>query len=173
MSANTTGVVWIHSTPSALCPHLEWALGGLFGAPVTLDWTPQPVEPGSYRAELTFRQPVGTAARIASTLAKWGRVRFEVTEDATTNSAGLPTQGQRFSYTPTLGAHQATMGPHGDVMVHEEQLRAALAAGEQGLAQRVERLLGAAWDAELEVFRHGGQGAIDNGAELRWLHRVG
>ena len=172
MSANTTGVVWIHSTPSALCPHLEWALGGLLGMPVSLDWTPQPVERGSYRAELTFRQPLGTAARIASTLAKWGRVRFEVTEDATTSS-GVPTQGHRFSYTPTLGAHQASIGQHGDVMVSEDQLRAALAAGEQGLVQRVERLLGAAWDAELEVFRHGGQGAIDHGAELRWLHRVG
>ena len=29
--ATTHGVVQIHSAPSALCPHIEWAVGGAIG----------------------------------------------------------------------------------------------------------------------------------------------
>ena len=42
--STTRGVLFVHSAPSALCPHVEWAAGGVFGMPVRLDWTPQPIE---------------------------------------------------------------------------------------------------------------------------------
>lgn len=163
----TRGVVHIHSAPSALCPHVEWALGGVLGVPAGLKWTPQPVEPGTYRSEVSWRGAVGTAARMASAMKRWDRVRFEVTEDATGES-----EGERFSYTPSLGVFHAPIGRNGDVLVHEDRLRVALArhrdAGD--LRAAIDRLVGAPWDAELEAFR---KAEPDAGASVRWLHRVG
>ena len=44
----TRGVVHIHSAPSALCPHIEWAIGGVFGVTADLTWSPQSAERGAY-----------------------------------------------------------------------------------------------------------------------------
>ena len=62
----TRGILYVHSAPSALCPHIEWAVGGVLGVAVSLDWTPQPAQPGSYRAELSWTGVAGTAAAVAS-----------------------------------------------------------------------------------------------------------
>ena len=59
----TRGVVYVHSAPPALCPHVEWAVGGVLDQRVTLDWTPQPASPGAVRAEL-----VGTGVTISTVL---------------------------------------------------------------------------------------------------------
>lgn len=163
--AATHGVVQIHSAPSALCPHVEWALGGVFGAPVTLEWTPQPAERNSYRAEHAWTGPVGSSAKLASTLKGWQRLRFEVTEHGSGNSEGV-----RYSYTPSLGVFSAAIGPHGDITVSEGRIKRALmseALGGPPLRQAVEALLGLPWDDELEVFRQ-----ASDGAEVRWLHQV-
>jgi Protein of unknown function (DUF3145) len=66
--STTRGVLYIHSAPSALCPHVEWAVGGVFGAPVRVDWIPQPIERSAYRTEYSWAGPTGTAARLASAL---------------------------------------------------------------------------------------------------------
>ena len=44
--AGTRGILYVHSAPSALCPHIEWAVGGVLGLAVNLDWTPQPAQSG-------------------------------------------------------------------------------------------------------------------------------
>ena len=118
----TRGVVYVHSAPPALCPHVEWAVGGVLGVRVTLDWTPQPAAPGTVRAELSWQADAGTGARLASALRDWMHLRFEVTEEP---SAGA--EGERWSSTPTLGLFHATTGVHGDILVREDRLRAALA----------------------------------------------
>jgi len=64
----TAGVVYIHSSPAALCPHIEWALTSALAAPAKLRWTAQPVD-GHLRATSEWIGPVGTAARIAQGLA--------------------------------------------------------------------------------------------------------
>ncbi|HEY3202018.1 MAG TPA: DUF3145 family protein, partial [Actinomycetes bacterium] len=38
----TRGVLYVHSAPSALCPHVEWAIAGVLGMRVSLEWTRQP-----------------------------------------------------------------------------------------------------------------------------------
>ena len=43
---NTRGVVYVHSTPKALCPHIVWAIEGVLGTRVSVDWTAQPAGPG-------------------------------------------------------------------------------------------------------------------------------
>ena len=166
------GVLFVHSACSAVCPHVEWAAAGVLGSPVNLSWTPQPAEAGTYRAELSWVGAPGTAGRLASALRGWDRLRFEVTEDASPL-----VEGARYSYTPTLGIFHAMTGTHGDIVVPEDRIRAALqvagsdiavAADPLGLRGELEALLGTPWDDELEPFRYAGDGAA-----VRWLHRVG
>lgn len=165
MSVMTRGVVYVHSAPSALCPHVEWALGGVLGVPVSLTWTPQPAEQGTYRAELSWQGTVGSAAQLCSALRGWTHLRFEVTEEPASGS-----EGARYSYTPELGVYHAVTGLHGDLMIPEDRLRAALAradAGDAPVEAAVHALLGQPWDDELEPFRYAGEGA-----PVRWLHQV-
>jgi Protein of unknown function (DUF3145) len=160
------GVVFVHSALTAVCPHVEWAIAGILGSRVSLRWAAQPAAPGLLRAEMTWQGEPGTASRIASALRGWQLLRFEVTEEP---SAGC--DGVRFSCTPSLGIFAAVIGVHGDLLVPENRLRAALAAvgaGRAELAEELHRLLGKPWDDELEPFRRAGAGA-----PVRWLHQVG
>ena len=59
--AITRGVLFVHSSPRALCPHVEWAAGSVLGARLSLDWTEQPAAPGMYRAEHSWLGEAGTA----------------------------------------------------------------------------------------------------------------
>ena len=164
-SATTRGMVYVHSTPSALCPHIEWAVGGVLDAAVSMEWIEQPAQPGTYRAELSWSGVSGSAAAIASALRGWNHLRFEVTEEPTAS-----TEGARFSCTPDLGVFHAVTGLHGDIMIPEDRLKAAVvkaALGDTTLLNEIDRLLGKPWDDELETFRHAG-----DGAPVRWLHQV-
>jgi hypothetical protein len=161
----TRGVVYVHSSPSALCPHIEWALGGVLGLPVSLDWTPQPAQSGTYRAEYSWTGELGAGAAMASALRGWKHLRFEITEEPTSS-----TEGARFSGTPALGIFHAVTGVHGDILIPEDRLKAAVvkaAMGNTTLELEIDQLLGRPWDAELESFRHAG-----DGAPVRWLHQV-
>ncbi len=161
----TRGVLFVHSAPSALCAHVEWAAAGVLGGKVDLAWTPQPAEPGTYRAELSWQAPVGTAATLASTLRGWDLLRFEITEEPTATS-----EGARYSFTPSLGIFHAMTGLHGDVLIPEDRIRAVrvkAAQGEVSIDEALDALLGVKWDEELEPFRHAGEGA-----PVRWLHQV-
>ncbi|WP_460743204.1 DUF3145 domain-containing protein [Mariniluteicoccus endophyticus] len=163
--STTRGVLYVHSAPSALCPHIEWAVGGVLGMRPNFDWLPQPAERSAYRLELSWNGAAGTGASLASALKDWQRIRFEVTEDAHAGSLG-----SRWSYTPSLGVFHADTGPHGDIVVHEDRLKAAVvgaAMGGRSVEDSIDELLGRPWDSELEVFRHAG-----DGVPVRWLHEV-
>lgn len=162
--AMATGVVLLHSCPRALAPHVSWALSTVFGGRIEPDWQAQELVPGHLRAELAWTASPGTGARIASALRAFGQVRSEVTEDARPGRLG-----ERFAMTPSLGLFRADIGEHGDVLIPEERLRAAVARSQgHGLAREIERLLGADWDAELEPFR-----CTHAGGVVRVLHEVG
>ena len=108
---------------------------------------------------------MGTAARLASALKGWQKLRFEVTEEPTRAS-----EGERYSYTPVLGVFHAVTGLHGDILVPEDRIRHAMAAAAMGgpdLGTGLGQLLGQPWDDELEPFRHAG-----DGTPVRWLHEV-
>jgi Protein of unknown function (DUF3145) len=162
------GVLYVHSAPPALCPHIEWAVAGIVGAPVGMPWSGQPAAPGALRAELTWQAQPGTAGAIASALAGWNRLRFEVTEDSSPGCDGV-----RHCYTPDLGLFTTATGANGDIMVSENRLRSVMLLAERGgatasLEDELGRLLGTAWDNELEPFRR----AAD-GAPVRWLNATG
>jgi hypothetical protein len=190
------GVLHVHCAPPALCPHIEWAVAGVLGVPVSLPWVDQPASPGSLRAELLWQGRPGVAGAITSALAGWNLLRFEVTEEASPGCDAV-----RYSCTPSLGTFCAAVGANGDVMVREGRLRAAMAlataarAGSGSWAGRPEDkelgnlrdvhggrhpalggsleaelslLLGEPWDDELEPFRRAGAGA-----PVRWLNATG
>jgi hypothetical protein len=163
----TAGVVYIHSSPAALCPHIEWALTSALAAPAKLRWTAQPVD-GHLRATSDWIGPVGTAARIAQALRFWPVLRFEVTEDP---SDGV--DGERYSFVPTLGLWHGSTTANGDVTLGEMRLRALLQASRKlgkysyDLATEIDSALGTPWDEDLESYR----GGIETGAEVTWLRR--
>jgi len=160
------GVIFIHSAPRALCPHLEWAVGRALGHGVSFEWSEQPVLTGARRAEFFWDGPVGTGAAIATAIRGWEHLRFEVAEDPTQRS-----DGGRWMHTPDLGIHYAQTDTAGNVVIGEDRLRYAMevAAGDMFELQReLDVALGAAWDEELEPFRHAG-----DEAPVRWLHKVG
>ena len=160
------GVLQVHSAPPALCPHIEWAVAGIVGMPVTLGWSGQPAAPGTLRAELDWNAGPGTAGAITSALSGWNRLRFEVTEEASPGCDGI-----RYCYTPELGTFSGVTGANGDIMVGEDRLRAVIqlcGATSSPLETELSRLLGTAWDNELEPFRR----AAD-GAPVRWLNATG
>jgi hypothetical protein len=119
---------------------------------------------------------------MASALAGWKLLRFEVTEDASPGCDAV-----RYSCTPVLGMFTATVSASGDIMISENRLRAAMTlaanSGEEAgglpgfrrhpdlggsLEAELSLLLGEPWDAELEPFRH-----ASAGAPVRWLHATG
>ncbi|MFT3889890.1 MAG: DUF3145 domain-containing protein [Arachnia sp.] len=167
MTAPTTrGLILIHSASAALCPHVEWAISAALGSRVNLAWSPQPAEPGARRAELSWIGTVGTGAALASAMKRLAALRFEITEEPSATS-----DGQRYCYTPALGAFHAVVGLHGDVLVPEDRLKHAIATdalGGEPLHHALAALMGTPWDDELDVFRYASEDA-----PVRWLHRVG
>ncbi len=152
------GVVFVHSCPRALLPHVEWAVEREISQSLPFDWSPQPIQSGMSRCEISWRGPAGAGARMASALRGFPNLRFEVTEET---AAG----GERFSFTPTLGIFRVATGASGDIVVGEMRLRAALEQPDVAAALR--EVLGQPWDDELEPFRM----AADD--RVRWLTRVG
>jgi hypothetical protein len=162
----TRGALYIHSAPSAMCPHLEWTINSVLGRQIDLDWTPQPAAEGLLRADLAWTGPQGTGALLTSTMRGWMHLRYEVTEEASPGSDAL-----RWSHTPSLGIFQGVTDVHGNIMVSEDRIRYAYEKGKGDPAIVYHELsiaLGEAWDEELEPFR-----AAAEGAPVRWMHHVG
>lgn len=159
------GVVYIHSSPAAVCPHIEWALSNVLGDRVTLHWSEQSAAPGQLRASLTWRAAPGSGGRIAQALATWQMLRFEVTEDATPGA-----DGERICHLPGRGLWRASISASGDVILTESQITALLAraSGQDDLRARFDAALGVDVDRELEPFRRAGDGSA-----VTWLHQVG
>jgi Protein of unknown function (DUF3145) len=155
------GVLFVHSCPPALQPHVEWAVADVLCVPVRLDWQPQPVAPGCVRAQTGWRGKAGTASRLAGAMRGWPLIRCEVTEEPSDGA-----DGERYAMTPDLGLFRTPMSANGDVLVQEDRLRAIAAnSGDlQLLRHEIDRVMGAPWDIELEPYRQAG-----DGSPVRWL----
>jgi hypothetical protein len=137
----------------------------VLAAPTRLEWTSQPVDPSTRRAECGWTGRPGTGAELAAALRQWPMIRFEVTEEP---SAGV--DGERFMHVPGRGLFRATIGAAGDIQLGEDRLRAIMegARTPEALAHALDKALGTAWDVELEPYRHAG-----DGAPVTLLTRVG
>ena len=61
----TRGVVFVHSAPRALCPHVQWMLEDVLKTEVHLEWGVQKATPGVLRTEYSWVGPIGTGALLA------------------------------------------------------------------------------------------------------------
>jgi hypothetical protein len=163
-ATSTRGVVFVHCCPSALGPHVEWAIAGVLGQPVKLSWSTQAASPSMLRTDATWIGPLGTAARIAAALRSWPMLVFEITEEPTAT-----TDGERLAYVPGRGFHRSMIAANGDIVVGEERIRALLnrAKNTDDFNHGLNELLGTAWDAELEPYRESG-----DGTPITLLHKV-
>ncbi|MGO4105621.1 DUF3145 domain-containing protein [Leifsonia sp. YAF41] len=160
------GVIYVHSAPRALCPHVEWAVGRALGEAANFAWSEQPVLKDAQRAEYYWEGAPGTGASLASALRGWEHLRYEVTEDP-----GPGTDGGRWLHTPDLGIYFAQTDAVGNIVIPEDRLRSALELAGMNvreLHRELRLVLGQAWDDELEPFRH----ASDMNS-IVWLHNVG
>lgn len=166
LASAARGVIYVHSAPRALCPHVEWAAGRALGRAVNFDWADQPVLNGSQRAEYYWEGERGTGAAIASALRGWEHLRYEVTEDASSSA-----DGARWMHTPDLGIFCAQVDSAGNMVVPEDRIRAAMQQAGTNVLELHRELrlaLGQEWDDELDVFRY----ASDHSPVI-WLHKTG
>lgn len=142
------GHLRIHSAPSALRRHIDWALADLLGPEVRCEWTPQILKAGTYKCTLSWRDCEGVAAAIASSLRGWHYLYFEVQED--TNNGG-----ELFRATPELGIHHALTDLSGAVVLSENQINAVLknSFDEESIRTGIASLMGIDWESVLEGFR--------------------
>src|SRR3954452_14240894 len=91
----TSGVLYVHSCPPALCPHVEWAVAAELGVRVRLDWTAQPAAPGALRTEVGWRGRPGTAGGVAGGPRGWGGVGHEGSEAPCAAGACCATRSPR------------------------------------------------------------------------------
>ncbi len=160
------GMLFVHSSPRALCPHIEWEVGSALGHSVNVTWADQSAAGGYRRTEFFWEGPPGTGASLASSLRGWEDVRFEITEDP-----GPGRDGARWMYTPDLGLSVVQTDSAGNTVISEDRLRVAMTtAGTNAidLHRELRQLLGQTWDDELEPFRH-----ASDFAPVVWLHNVG
>ena len=140
------GYLVIHSAPSALTRHIQWAVANLLGRSTLLMWRPQPLLAGTYRTTCEWRDRTGTGAELASALRGWHYLRYEIREEETSSTT-------LYRYTPELGIHRAVLDSSGSVMLTENQIASALALNDDEMRESLLGSMGNAWDQELEQFR--------------------
>ena len=142
------GVLHIHSTPSAMRQHINWAIQSVLGAETMVNWSLQPKLPGTYRAKLEYRNLATSGAQIASALRGWHFLNFEIVECG-------ENIGEMFRYTPELGMHRAQIDQSGAILITENQLSNILKTSldDQDLREGINQVIGTAWELELERFR--------------------
>ena len=147
-NAVSTGWLVIHSAPSALRTHIEWAIKDILGTSVQIHWRPQPNFVGTYRTEISWRDLAGNAAKLCSVLSSWHYLRFEIFE-ATNN------EGELFRFLPELGILRNQTDGAGNILLTDSVVVNALTNSfeEDELRDAINRILGKPWEEVLEPLR--------------------
>jgi len=155
------GFLTIHSTPSALRRHIDWAIQNILGSDVQVNWLPQPLMAGTYKMHIQWRGQQGAAAEIASTLRSWHYLNFE-THERTDNG------GELFRFTPELGIHRVITDLSGAVLLNEHQINNVVqhSFDDDAIRDGLALAMGTAWDEALEKFRGAGM------QEVARLHAI-
>ncbi|MBM3742808.1 MAG: DUF3145 family protein [Actinobacteria bacterium] len=146
------GYLCIHSAPRVMAKNIEWSLDEALGHPCNLKWSLQSLNPGGLRCELTWNGPIGTSSRLASALRGWHYLIFELHEVATQGGEDV-----MYMHTPELGLFHSTVGPHGDLLINENQIKRVLQENlsTSKIVEELENFVGKTWDNALEPFRLG------------------
>lgn len=147
-SKRVTGSLVIHSAPSALRQHIEWGIQSLLGPNAHLTWKMQPMAAGTFRTMISFRNAPTTLSKIATSLRSWHYLRFEVRDESADG-------GDFYRATPELGMHRAVIDGLGNIMISESQILSAMenSFDDESLRFALEKILGTAWEIELEPYR--------------------
>ena len=152
------GLVLIHLAPSSLLTHVEWTISGISSSPTKLNWVADESKPTFFRSAVSFNCSNDQAATLASAFMNLKQLSFEVIHQQAHG-------GSRWSFTPALGIFSCATDEAGNLVVNENQLRNSMEkAGSNPLKLQAElrRLLGQAWDDELESYRELIGGAESN-----------
>ena len=144
------GRISIYSAPKVVLSHIQWSVNDQLGSPHNLRWDLQPLVPTTWRTHLSWNGVLGTGAKLASALRGWHYLNFEIYEAAANGS-----DGSLYMHTPDLGLFRANIGPHGDIMINENQLQNVLHINlkDRDICEEIEKLLGKPWNEALEPFR--------------------
>jgi hypothetical protein len=113
-----------------------------------------------YRALAHWEAAAGAGSVLATSFMNLKQLAFEVIEQDSPE-----TPGYRWSYTPTLGMFSSSTDEAGNILVSENQLRSIVeSCGSNGLKLQAElrRVLGQAFDDELESYRELFDGSESN-----------
>ena len=152
------GLVLIHCAPSSLLTHVEWTLSGISGTPIKLNWVADESKPTIFRSSASLKCTGEEAATLASAFMNLKQLSFEVIYQQAHG-------GSRWSFTPALGMFSCSTDEAGNLVVNENQIRHSMEkAGSNPLKLQAElrRLIGQAWDDELENYRELIGGAESN-----------
>ena len=144
--APARGHLTIHSAPTSLARHVEWALAAVLGSGVEIAWKPQPLLAGTHRTSFEWRDREGAGAEIASSLRGWHYLRFELWEESESEKV-------LYRFTPELGIHRAVIDSAGAVLLTENQIKVAQTLSDEEMREELARALGTNWDLELDQFR--------------------
>jgi hypothetical protein len=147
-NAVTNGSLVIHSAPSALRTHIEWAIKDILGTTLIINWRPQRSFVGTFRTEINWRDVAGSAANLCSALSSWHYLRFEIFE-------GGAESGELFRFTPELGILRNQTDGAGNILLTDLQISSALSNSfeEDELRDAINRILGKPWEDVLEPLR--------------------
>jgi len=167
----SNGLVFIHHAPKALLSHIEWTVAGVSGNPVQIKWSALKEASLGFRGSCEYFGNVEAGATLASAFMNLKQLSFEIIQ-----YPSHPESGFRWSFTPRLGMFACATDSAGNLLIGENQLRLAMeTAGSNALKLQAElrKLLGQAFDDELEVFRELVDGAeSDNGVVTAEAERV-
>jgi len=152
------GLVLIHRAPVALLTHVEWTISGISGNPTKINWSKHDSLDSGFRGSVAIDCGLNDCATLASAFMNLKQLSFEVIHQT-------PLAGARWSFTPSLGMFHCASDEAGNLVVGENQLRASIEkAGSNILKLQAElrKLLGQAWDDELEPYRELIGGAESN-----------
>nr|WP_120492334.1 DUF3145 family protein [Corynebacterium lactis] len=155
MRIQTTGVLWIHSMPGPLQPHVSWALARLAmpdGTKPGRDiWRAQGTG-GPLCAEVPFVADAEQISTLAGDLSRWPHLYFEIAQDPAVADSGVAVDGMRYCHTPELGTFAGQTDAAGNIVVNEDALRALIARGGD-LTESLDAAIGGPWDRALEPLR--------------------
>lgn len=135
------GLITIHSCPMALIRHVEWSIESILGR-VEIDWRSQPLVAGTQRTQIEWRSAKDLSAELTSALKSWHYLRFEINFG-----------NQLFRHTPDLGLHRSQIDEIGNILLTENQIKAAMNKSDDHLRETLDVALGTEWEVELERFR--------------------
>jgi hypothetical protein len=125
----------------ALIRHVEWSIESILGR-FEIDWRTQPLVAGTQRTQIEWRSSKDLSAELATALKSWHYLRFEI------NFAN-----QLFRHTPELGLHRSQIDEIGNILITENQVKAAMNKSDDLLREALDVALGTEWEVELERFR--------------------